>query len=79
MAFARFMSGPIGRWARIIAGAAILVGGVLLALSGGGVGAIIGGVVLVLVGALVFYAGAANVCFIAPMIRAPFRGRDARS
>jgi len=76
MAFARFMAGPFGRGARIVAGIALAVLGVVLALSGG-TGSVIGGVALVLVGSVFVYAGAANVCFIAPLIRAPFRGRDA--
>lgn len=78
MAFARFMSGPFGRGARIVAGLALAVIGIVLALSGD-TGSVIGGVALVLVGGVFFYAGAANVCFIAPLIRAPFHGRDARA
>jgi hypothetical protein len=78
MAFARFMSGPLGRGLRIVAGIALAVLGVVLALSGEA-GAVIGGIALVAVGGVFFYAGAANVCFIAPLIRAPFHGRDARA
>lgn len=78
MAFARFMSTPFGRGARIVAGIALVLLGIVLALSGD-VGAVIGGVALVLVGGVFFYAGAANVCFIAPIIRAPFHGRDLRA
>ena len=78
MAFARFMSGSLGRGLRIVAGIALLVLGISLALAGD-IGSVIGGVALVVVGGVFFYAGAANVCFIAPLIRAPFRGRDARA
>jgi hypothetical protein len=75
MAFARFMSGPLGRGLRIVAGLALIVLGIVLALAGD-VGSIVGGVALVLVGGVFFYAGAANVCFISRLIGAPFRGRD---
>ncbi len=78
MAFARFMSGSLGRGLRIVAGIALIVLGISLALAGD-IGSVIGGVALVVVGGVFFYAGAANVCFIAPLIRAPFRGRDARA
>lgn len=80
MSFARFMSGPLGRGLRIVAGAALVVVGVVLAVgSATNVGALLGGVALVVVGALVFVAGVINVCFIAPLIGAPFRGRDTRA
>ena len=78
MAFARFMSGSLGRGLRIVAGIALIVRGISLARAGD-VGSLIGGVALVVVGGVFFYAGAANVCFLAPLIRAPFRGRDARA
>lgn len=78
MAFARFMSGPFGRGARIVAGIALAVLGIVLALAGD-TGSIIGGVALVVVGGVFVYAGTANVCFIAPLIRAPFHGRDLRA
>lgn len=78
MAFARFMSGPLGRVLRIVAGTALIVLGIVLALAGD-TGSLIGGIALVVVGGVFFYAGAANVCFIAPLIRAPFHGRDARA
>jgi hypothetical protein len=78
MAFARFMSGSLGRGLRIVAGIALAVIGIVLALAGD-VGSVVGGVALVAVGGVFVYAGAANVCFIAPLIRAPFRGRDIRA
>lgn len=80
MAFARFMSSALGRGIRIVAGLALVAVGVTLAVtSAGATGPVVGGTALILVGALVFAAGALNVCFIAPLIRAPFRGRDARA
>lgn len=68
MEFARFMAGPIGRGARIVVGLLLVVLGVLW----GGWWS-----VLAAVGVVVFLAGALNVCGIAPLVGAPFRGRDA--
>ena len=62
MEFARFMAGPVGR-------------GVLIAV-GLAVGST-GGTVLAVVGVLPLLAGALNICVIAPLLKAPFRGRDA--
>jgi uncharacterized membrane protein len=62
------MSSPAGRGIRIVAGVALVAVG----LTTGGVG----GSVLALVGLVPLYAGVANVCMIAPIIRAPFRGKD---
>jgi len=62
------MSSPAGRGIRIVAGVALVAVG----LTTGGVG----GIVLALVGLVPLYAGVANVCMIAPIIRAPFRGKD---
>ncbi len=77
MAFARFMSGPLGRGLRIVAGSVLVIVGIALAIGGDTPG-LVGGLLLALLGAAVVVAGAANVCFIAPIIRAPFRGRRAR-
>lgn len=68
MPFARFMANPIGRSARVIAGAVLMALG-LLAVHGAA------SVVLVAVGAVAFLAGAVNFCLIAPLLRAPFLGR----
>lgn len=70
MSFARFMATPVGRAARIVVGAVLII----LGLSAGGTG----GIILAIVGLLPLIAGAANVCFISPLIKAPFKGRDAR-
>jgi len=69
MAFARFMSSPFGRIARIVAGLVIIVLGVLTQS--------LWAIPIIAVGVVFIVAGAANVCFISPLIRAPFRGRDA--
>jgi hypothetical protein len=68
--FARFMANPIGRGARIIVGIAIVAIGLLVV--GGG-----WGIVLTVVGVVMFLAGAVNFCLLAPIIGAPFKGRDA--
>lgn len=67
MAFARIMSSPAGRLVRILAGAAMIA-----------VGAALGGGwwILAVAGLLPLAAGTFNVCLIAPVLRAPFSGRD---
>ncbi len=70
MGFARFMSAPAGRLARIVIGAALIA-----------IGASIGGAwwALAAVGLLPIAAGVFNVCLIAPAIGAPFSGARTRS
>jgi hypothetical protein len=68
MAFARFMSRPAGRLARVVAGIVMIAVGVAL---GGGWW------ILAVAGLLPLAAGAFDLCLIAPLLRAPFRGRDA--
>lgn len=70
MALARFMANPIGRGARIIVGLALIAVGVLEVKGAAGVA-------LAAVGTVAFLAGAINFCLLAPLIRAPFMGRDA--
>lgn len=77
MAFARFMSSPVGRGLRIVAGIAIAAAGLGLAAAAAPAGPAFLWIVVAAVGGLVFVAGVLNVCFIAPIIRAPFRGKDA--
>jgi len=67
MAFAQFMSTPLGRGIRIVAGLVLIALGVA-------VGSV-GGAILVVVGILPILTGALNVCILAPMLRAPFSGR----
>lgn len=69
MSFARFMAGPIGRGVRVVAGIALIVIGIV-------VGSV-GGVILAVVGAVALLAGAANFCLISPLLKAPFKGKDA--
>lgn len=65
MGFVRFMNTTAGRGARIAAGTAIVIGGLI---AGGAVGWVLAVVGLVPVG-----AGSANVCLLAPFFHAPFR------
>ncbi len=70
MAFAKFMAGGMGRGLRIVAGAALVLIG-LLSVHG------TLGIVLAVAGGILFLAGTLNVCLIAPIIGAPFKGNDA--
>lgn len=69
MGFARFMSGPVGRLARIAAGIVLIV-----------IGASLGGAgwILAVVGLLPIAAGVFNVCLIAPVLGAPVSGAKCR-
>ncbi len=67
--FAAWMAGSVGRIARIVIGAALVVVGVLV---GGTVGIIVGLVGLVPVG-----LGMSNRCIISKAIGAPWKGEDA--
>lgn len=67
MSFARFMAGPIGRGARVIAGIVLFI----IGLSIGSVG----GWILAILGVVVFLAGALNLCLFAPLFKAPFSGK----
>lgn len=63
----RFMSTTLGRGARIIAGAAMVIGGLVAGGAAGWVVAVVGLVPLA--------AGLADVCLLAPLFHAPLRGR----
>jgi hypothetical protein len=69
MSFLNFMSSGAGRLTRIVAGAALIVAGVLL---GGG------WLALVVVGLVPLAAGVFDFCLFAPLARRPFRGRQFR-
>ena len=68
MGFARFMAGPIGRLVRVVAGLALVAWGWSLASTAGWV--------VMALGAVVFLAGALNLCLFAPLFGAPFLGKD---
>lgn len=67
MAFAQFMATPMGRGIRVVAGIVLIALG-LLVVEG------TGGIILAVIGILPIFAGAANVCLVAPLIGAPFSG-----
>lgn len=67
MAFARFMSQPIGRIIRAVAGIALIVVGFLI---GGTTGLIVG-----IIGLVPLAAGVFNFCLIGPLAGGYFSGR----
>lgn len=69
-AFAVFMASGMGRLLRIVAGIAIVGWG--WSMHDRTVG-----MVLMVIGLIPLFAGVFNVCMIAPLIGAPFAGRDA--
>jgi uncharacterized membrane protein len=71
MKFSLFMSSTAGRLLRVVAGAALIVVGILLQS--------VLGVVIAIVGVVVLLAGVLNVCLIAPILRQPFAGRNIRA
>lgn len=76
MAFASFMSSAAGRILRIVAGLALIGGGVYLIVSGSNVAV---GIILTVVGLLPLAAGLADVCIFAPLFGAPFSGAKVRA
>lgn len=68
--FAKLMAGMPGRAIRAIAGLVIIALGLFV------VGDVVG-IVIAVVGLAPVFAGVFNVCLIAPLIGAPFRGTDA--
>ena len=70
MQIASFMATTLGRGVRVVLGIVLIVIGVAV---GGTTGLLVG-----VVGLVPIVAGVANVCLIAPVIGAPFRGGNAR-
>ena len=68
--FARFMASPAGRLLRIVAGVAIIFLGWSLHSATG--------TIVMLVGLVPIAAGVFDFCLIAPLINAPFWGRQSR-
>jgi|GEM_PF-2277811 len=66
---AAFLAGPVGRWGRIILGAALVIIGVA---TGG-----IVGIIVALVGLVPVGLGMSNRCLISRAIGAPWKGQDA--
>ncbi|MEO7713863.1 MAG: DUF2892 domain-containing protein [Gemmatimonadaceae bacterium] len=71
-AFAAFMASSAGRLIRIAAGVALIAWGWSMRDQTSGIVLMVGGLAPLL-------AGAFNVCLLAPLIGAPFAGKDARS
>lgn len=69
MSFARFMAGPVGRGVRVVAGIALVVVGLILGS--------VGGILLAAFGVVAILAGGLNFCLISPLLKAPFKGKDA--
>jgi len=63
MRVVKVMNGAAGRSARVLAGLALIAGGIAV----GGTG----GVVLALIGVVPLAAGAAGACLAAPLLRTP--------
>jgi hypothetical protein len=76
MAFASFMSSAAGRILRVIAGLALIGGGVFLIVSESLVTL---GIILAAVGVVPLFAGLADVCILAPLFGAPFSGAKVRA
>jgi len=70
MGFVKFMSSTAGRAARIVAGLALIVIGIVI----GGAGW-----VLAIVGLLPLAAGALDICVFAPLLKQPLKGADVRA
>lgn len=72
MGFAKFMASPAGRGIRIVAGLLLIALG-WFGMSG------VGGWVVMIIGVIPILAGALDWCLIAPLLGAPFQGKDVRS
>lgn len=72
MAFACFMAKPLGRGLRIVGGLALIGWGYTMRGT-------TPGTVLMIAGVLPLLAGLLNLCFLAPIIGAPFSGRAAQA
>lgn len=73
MGFAKFMSSTLGRWVRIIAGAALIALGIFFVAG-------TWGIVLAVVGLVPFLAGIFDVCVIGKLFMGtPFKGAEVRS
>ncbi len=68
MEFATFMAQPLGRGIRVVAGIILIVLGFIF---GGALGWVLG-----IIGLVPIIVGLANVCLLAPLFGAPFRGQD---
>jgi hypothetical protein len=76
MGFAAFMSSLTGRIVRVVAGLALIGGGLALVFSTTNV---VLGVVLAVVGLVPLLAGALDFCVFAPLFGAPLSGAKVRA
>jgi hypothetical protein len=67
MSFVSFMRSGRGRGLRIVAGGALIAGGIAIGGSGG--------IIVAVVGLVPLAAGAVNVCLFAPLFGLDFMGR----
>jgi hypothetical protein len=72
MGFAKFMASPTGRGIRIVAGLILIAIG-WFAMSG------VGGWIVAIIGVVPILAGVMDWCLIAPLLGAPFQGKDVRT
>jgi hypothetical protein len=72
MAFAMFMATPLGRGLRVVIGAVLIYLG-LSVVQG------VGGTALALFGILPLVTGLLNLCVLAKLLGAPFRGSELRN
>lgn len=71
MALAKFMASPTGRILRIVAGIGLIFVGLFMVVDQ------VVSIVLAAVGVVFVLVGVFNVCLLAPIIGAPFSGREA--
>lgn len=69
--FIKFMASKTGRITRIVAGAALIVWG-LLGLTG------TTGIIVAVIGLVPLLAGLIDVCVFAPLFKNPFKGSEIR-
>jgi hypothetical protein len=69
--FSQFMASPAGRVLRVVAGAAMIGGGI--ALDSGA------GTALAVVGALPLSAGALDLCYVSGLLGGPWKGSEIRA
>jgi hypothetical protein len=73
--FGQFMASPAGRVLRVVAGAGMVAGGLVLRDDGKNTG----GTVLAAAGLIPLSAGAFDLCYISPIFGGPIRGSDIRA
>lgn len=73
--FGQFMASKAGRVLRVVAGAGMIAGGLVMRDDG----STTGGTVLAAAGAIPLSAGLFDVCYISPLFGGPFRGKDIRA